>query len=178
MLKPGGHFLVLFCIEYGSLIISDVAGLAAYMFTKSIPRSWRVSEALEYGLVGVNEGLISTEVRKRQTELLLNSLFSVLQRIDIYISHNFQVAPFGGVKQSGLGREGSKYGMDDYLEVGIQIRKLPLTSIIDAHLLYRGADQVCMHGQPELMLDVDLYWCLNHGAGALSGLGLEYGKGC
>jgi hypothetical protein len=87
MLKPGGHFLVLFCIEYGSLIISDVAGLAAYMFTKSIPRSWRVSEALEYGLVGVNEGLISTEVRKRQTELLLNSLFSVLQRIDIYIFH-------------------------------------------------------------------------------------------
>ncbi|XP_020269423.1 succinate-semialdehyde dehydrogenase, mitochondrial [Asparagus officinalis] len=64
------------------------AGLAAYIFTKSIPRSWRVSEALEYGLVGVNEGLISTEV-----------------------------APFGGVKQSGLGREGSKYGMDEFLEV-------------------------------------------------------------
>ncbi|KAJ4758337.1 Aldehyde dehydrogenase [Rhynchospora pubera] len=64
------------------------AGLAAYVFTKSIPRSWRVSEALEYGLVGVNEGIISTEV-----------------------------APFGGVKQSGLGREGSKYGMDEYLEV-------------------------------------------------------------
>ncbi|CAM0946574.1 unnamed protein product [Alopecurus aequalis] len=64
------------------------AGLAAYIFTKSIQRSWRVSEALEYGLVGVNEGLISTEV-----------------------------APFGGVKQSGLGREGSKYGMDDYLEI-------------------------------------------------------------
>jgi succinate-semialdehyde dehydrogenase len=64
------------------------AGLAAYIFTKSIPRSWRVSEALEYGLVGVNEGIISTEV-----------------------------APFGGVKQSGLGREGSKYGMDEYLEV-------------------------------------------------------------
>ncbi|MQL90470.1 hypothetical protein Taro_023060 [Colocasia esculenta] len=54
----------------------------------SIPRSWRVSEALEYGLVGVNEGIISTEV-----------------------------APFGGFKQSGLGREGSKYGMDEYLEV-------------------------------------------------------------
>ncbi|KAH7654580.1 Succinate semialdehyde dehydrogenase protein [Dioscorea alata] len=64
------------------------AGLAAYIFTKSIPRSWRVSEALEYGLVGVNEGIISTEV-----------------------------APFGGVKQSGLGREGSKYGMDEYLEL-------------------------------------------------------------
>ncbi|KAL0443113.1 UNVERIFIED_CONTAM: Succinate-semialdehyde dehydrogenase, mitochondrial [Sesamum latifolium] len=64
------------------------AGLAAYFFTSSIKRSWRVSEALEYGLVGVNEGLISTEV-----------------------------APFGGVKQSGLGREGSKYGMDEYLEL-------------------------------------------------------------
>lgn len=64
------------------------AGLAAYIFTKSIPRSWRVSEALEYGLVGVNEGIISTEV-----------------------------APFGGFKQSGLGREGSKYGIDDYLEI-------------------------------------------------------------
>ncbi|URE03059.1 Aldehyde dehydrogenase family [Musa troglodytarum] len=64
------------------------AGLAAYIFTTSMPRSWRVSEALEYGLVGVNEGLISTEV-----------------------------APFGGFKQSGLGREGSKYGMDEYLEI-------------------------------------------------------------
>ncbi|XP_020573294.1 succinate-semialdehyde dehydrogenase, mitochondrial [Phalaenopsis equestris] len=64
------------------------AGLAAYLFTQSIPRSWRVSEALEYGLVGINEGLISTEV-----------------------------APFGGVKQSGLGREGSKYGIDEYLEI-------------------------------------------------------------
>ncbi|KAF5206465.1 Succinate-semialdehyde dehydrogenase protein [Thalictrum thalictroides] len=64
------------------------AGLAAYVFTTNVQRSWRVSEALEYGLVGVNEGLISTEV-----------------------------APFGGVKQSGLGREGSKYGMDEYLEV-------------------------------------------------------------
>lgn len=64
------------------------AGLAAYLFTTNIQRSWRVSEALEYGLVGVNEGIISTEV-----------------------------APFGGVKQSGLGREGSKYGIDEYLEL-------------------------------------------------------------
>jgi succinate-semialdehyde dehydrogenase len=64
------------------------AGLAAYMFTTNIQRSWRVSEALEYGIVGINEGLVSTEV-----------------------------APFGGVKQSGLGREGSKYGIDDYLEI-------------------------------------------------------------
>ncbi|KAI3959756.1 hypothetical protein MKW98_018856 [Papaver atlanticum] len=64
------------------------AGRAAYVFTTNVQRSWRVSEALEYGIVGVNEGIISTEV-----------------------------APFGGVKQSGLGREGSKYGMDEYLEV-------------------------------------------------------------
>ncbi|GLT77275.1 hypothetical protein SLA2020_488770 [Shorea laevis] len=64
------------------------AGLAAYIFTNNVQRTWRVSEALEYGIVGVNEGLISTEV-----------------------------APFGGVKQSGLGREGSKYGIDEYLEL-------------------------------------------------------------
>uniref|UniRef100_A0A803N331 Succinate-semialdehyde dehydrogenase, mitochondrial n=1 Tax=Chenopodium quinoa TaxID=63459 RepID=A0A803N331_CHEQI len=64
------------------------AGLAAYLFTTNIQRSWRVSEALEYGIVGVNEGLVSTEV-----------------------------APFGGFKQSGIGREGSKYGMDEYVEV-------------------------------------------------------------
>ncbi|KAJ9673123.1 hypothetical protein PVL29_026413 [Vitis rotundifolia] len=64
------------------------AGLAAYVFTENVQRMWRVSEALEYGLVGVNEGLVSTEV-----------------------------APFGGVKESGLGREGSKYGMDEFLEM-------------------------------------------------------------
>ncbi|PKA56073.1 Succinate-semialdehyde dehydrogenase, mitochondrial [Apostasia shenzhenica] len=64
------------------------AGLAAYIFTQSISRSWRVSEALEYGIVGVNEGLISTEV-----------------------------APFGGFKESGLGREGSKYGIQEFVEL-------------------------------------------------------------
>ncbi|KAJ7949012.1 Aldehyde dehydrogenase [Quillaja saponaria] len=64
------------------------AGLGSYIFTDNVQRSWHVAEALEYGIVGVNEGLISTEV-----------------------------APFGGFKQSGLGREGSKYGMDDYLEI-------------------------------------------------------------
>lgn len=62
-------------------------GLASYVYTSDLGRAWRVSEALEYGMVGVNEGLISTEV-----------------------------APFGGIKQSGLGREGSKYGIDDYIE--------------------------------------------------------------
>ncbi|WP_114836022.1 NADP-dependent succinate-semialdehyde dehydrogenase (plasmid) [Agrobacterium tumefaciens] len=63
-------------------------GLAAYFYGRDIARVWRVAEALEYGIVGINEGLISTEV-----------------------------APFGGVKESGNGREGSKYGMDDYLEI-------------------------------------------------------------
>ena len=63
-------------------------GLAAYFYTKDVARAWRVAEALEYGMVGVNTGLISNEV-----------------------------APFGGMKQSGLGREGSKYGIEEYLEV-------------------------------------------------------------
>ena len=63
-------------------------GLAAYFYTRDSARTWRVSRALEYGIVGVNEGIISTEV-----------------------------APFGGVKESGLGREGSKYGIEDFLEI-------------------------------------------------------------
>ncbi len=63
-------------------------GLAAYFYTRDLARSWRVAEALEYGIVGLNTGLISTEV-----------------------------APFGGVKESGLGREGSKYGIDEFLEI-------------------------------------------------------------
>jgi succinate-semialdehyde dehydrogenase/glutarate-semialdehyde dehydrogenase len=63
-------------------------GLAAYFFSRSVARCWRVGEALEYGMVGINTGLISNEV-----------------------------APFGGVKQSGIGREGSKYGIEDYLEI-------------------------------------------------------------
>ena len=63
-------------------------GLAAYFYTRDLGRAWRVSEALEYGMVGVNSGIISTAV-----------------------------APFGGVKQSGLGREGARYGIDEYLEI-------------------------------------------------------------
>ncbi|OZG74428.1 succinate-semialdehyde dehydrogenase (NADP(+)) [Hahella sp. CCB-MM4] len=63
-------------------------GLAAYFYTRDMGRIWRVSEALEYGMIGINEGIISTEV-----------------------------APFGGVKESGLGREGSKYGIDEYVEI-------------------------------------------------------------
>ncbi|GGA10213.1 NAD-dependent succinate-semialdehyde dehydrogenase [Dyella caseinilytica] len=63
-------------------------GLSAYFYTRDMARTWRVASALESGMVGINEGIISTEV-----------------------------APFGGVKQSGLGREGSKYGIDEYVEL-------------------------------------------------------------
>ncbi len=63
-------------------------GLASYFYSRDIGRVWRVAEGLEYGIVGINEGLISNEM-----------------------------APFGGVKESGQGREGSKYGLDDYLEI-------------------------------------------------------------
>jgi succinate-semialdehyde dehydrogenase/glutarate-semialdehyde dehydrogenase len=71
-----------------SLANATEFGLAAYFFTRDLARAWRVSEALEYGLVGINTGLVSTAV-----------------------------APFGGVKQSGLGREGSRYGIEEYLEI-------------------------------------------------------------
>ncbi|MFC7048068.1 NAD-dependent succinate-semialdehyde dehydrogenase [Emcibacter nanhaiensis] len=63
-------------------------GLASYFYARDMGRVWRVSEALEYGMVGINEGIISNEA-----------------------------APFGGVKESGIGREGSRYGLDDYLEL-------------------------------------------------------------
>jgi succinate-semialdehyde dehydrogenase/glutarate-semialdehyde dehydrogenase len=63
-------------------------GLAAYFYTRDMGRMWRISEGLEYGMVGINTGIISTTV-----------------------------APFGGVKQSGIGREGSKYGIEEYLEI-------------------------------------------------------------
>jgi succinate-semialdehyde dehydrogenase/glutarate-semialdehyde dehydrogenase len=63
-------------------------GLAAYFYSRDIARVWRVAEALDYGMVGINSGLISNEV-----------------------------APFGGVKQSGLGREGSRHGIEEYLEI-------------------------------------------------------------
>ena len=63
-------------------------GLASYFYTKDLARTWKITEALEYGIVGVNEGLISSEV-----------------------------VPFGGVKYSGQGREGSKYGLDAYVDI-------------------------------------------------------------
>jgi succinate-semialdehyde dehydrogenase/glutarate-semialdehyde dehydrogenase len=63
-------------------------GLASYFYSRDVKRVWRVAEALESGIVGINEGIISTEV-----------------------------APFGGVKESGIGREGSKYGLEEYMEI-------------------------------------------------------------
>lgn len=63
-------------------------GLACYVYARDIGRVWRMSQALEYGMVGVNVGVLATEV-----------------------------APFGGVKASGLGREGSRHGIEDYVEV-------------------------------------------------------------
>ena len=74
--------------EVITLANSSQFGLASYFYSRDIGRVWKVAEALEYGMVGVNTGLISNEV-----------------------------APFGGIKQSGLGREGSVYGMDEYLEM-------------------------------------------------------------
>ena len=75
--------------EEGVSMANDTEfGLASYFYARDLGRVWRVSEALESGIVGVNTGIISTEV-----------------------------APFGGVKESGVGREGSRYGVDDFLEI-------------------------------------------------------------
>jgi succinate-semialdehyde dehydrogenase/glutarate-semialdehyde dehydrogenase len=63
-------------------------GLASYFYARDVGRIWRVAEALDFGIVGINEGIVSNET-----------------------------APFGGIKASGNGREGSKYGLDDYLEI-------------------------------------------------------------
>lgn len=82
--------LIKFDTEQEAIAIANdtEVGLASYIYTRDIGRVWRVSEALEYGMVGINEGIISNEM-----------------------------APFGGVKESGMGREGSKYGLEDYLEI-------------------------------------------------------------
>ncbi|MBX3483414.1 MAG: NAD-dependent succinate-semialdehyde dehydrogenase [Phenylobacterium sp.] len=82
--------LVRFSTEAEAVALANdtPAGLAAYVFTRDVGRAWRVGEALEYGMVGVNTGSISTEV-----------------------------APFGGIKESGVGREGSRHGLDEYLEL-------------------------------------------------------------
>jgi len=82
--------LVRFSTEAEALALANdtPAGLAAYVFTRDLGRAWRMGEGLEYGMVGVNTGLISTEV-----------------------------APFGGIKESGVGREGSRHGLDEYLEL-------------------------------------------------------------
>lgn len=82
--------LMRFNTEEEALALANATpyGLAAYFFTQDLRRSWRFGEALEFGMIGLNTGLISMDV-----------------------------APFGGIKQSGLGREGSKYGLDEFLEV-------------------------------------------------------------
>ncbi|WP_411379218.1 NAD-dependent succinate-semialdehyde dehydrogenase [Pseudomonas sp. MPB26] len=82
--------LMRFTDEAQALALANATpyGLGAYYFTQDLQRSWRFGEALEFGMVGLNTGIISMEI-----------------------------APFGGIKQSGLGREGSKYGLDEYLEV-------------------------------------------------------------
>ena len=74
--------------EVINLANNTIFGLASYFYSQNVSRCWKVAEELEYGMVGINEGLISTEV-----------------------------APFGGIKFSGIGREGSKYGIEDYLDV-------------------------------------------------------------
>ncbi len=74
--------------EVIELANDSIHGLASYFYTRDVSRVWKVAEALEYGIVGVNTGIFSTEA-----------------------------APFGGVKQSGIGREGSRHGIDDYLEM-------------------------------------------------------------
>jgi succinate-semialdehyde dehydrogenase / glutarate-semialdehyde dehydrogenase len=71
-------------------------GLAAYIYTRDLGRTWRIAEALEYGIIGINSGIISTEI-----------------------------APFGGMKQSGIGREGSKYGIEEFVEVKYLCMALP-----------------------------------------------------
>ncbi|MDY0006956.1 MAG: aldehyde dehydrogenase family protein, partial [Spongiibacteraceae bacterium] len=82
--------LVKFTTEAEAIALANDTefGLAAYFYGRDIGRVWRVAEALEYGIVGINAGMISNEM-----------------------------APFGGVKESGQGREGSRYGLDDYLDI-------------------------------------------------------------
>lgn len=86
-----GPVVPLFCFETEEQAIAlannTIYGLAAYFYSRDIGRVWRVAAALEYGMVGINEGMVSTEV-----------------------------APFGGIKQSGIGREGSYHGIEEYLE--------------------------------------------------------------
>lgn len=87
-----GPLAPIFCFDDEDDVVAQANdtefGLASYFYARDMARVWRVAEALEYGMVAVNTGILSTEV-----------------------------APFGGVKQSGLGREGSKYGIEDYLEM-------------------------------------------------------------
>jgi hypothetical protein len=92
-------------------------GLAAYFYGRDIGRIWRVAEALEYGIVGINTGLISTEV-----------------------------APFGGVKESGLGREGSKYGLEEFLEIKYPLLGRDLATLPS----FRSSLAAALKGRPTL----------------------------
>ncbi len=87
-----GPIVALIAFNSESEVISQANdtpfGLAAYVYTRDLGRAWRLGERLEYGMVGINDGALSNAA-----------------------------APFGGVKQSGMGREGSRYGLDDYLEI-------------------------------------------------------------
>ncbi|MEM7073312.1 MAG: aldehyde dehydrogenase family protein, partial [Pseudomonadota bacterium] len=82
--------LIRFTQEQDAIRIANATpyGLASYFFTRDLARSWRVAEALESGIVGVNSGIISSEI-----------------------------APFGGIKQSGIGREGARYGIEEWVEM-------------------------------------------------------------
>src|SRR5213075_2795952 len=81
-------------------------GLASYFYARDLGRVWRVAEALESGMVGVNTGLITTEVAAEGGDLGVNTGLITTE-----------VAPFGGVKESDLGREGSHHGMEEYVEI-------------------------------------------------------------
>ena len=85
-----GGFVGAFTTDAEAIAIANDTpfGLSAYFYSRDLGRTWRVAEALEYGIVGINTGFVSTEV-----------------------------APFGGMKESGIGREGSSYGVDDWVEL-------------------------------------------------------------
>jgi succinate-semialdehyde dehydrogenase/glutarate-semialdehyde dehydrogenase len=98
--------LVRFETEAEAIALANAsqAGLAAYVFTRDLSRSLRVCEALEYGMVGLNTGLISSAE-----------------------------APFGGVKESGIGREGSSYGLDEYLDVRLVCMQVDSGQVDSGH---------------------------------------------
>jgi Aldehyde dehydrogenase family len=102
--------------------------LAAYFYSRDIGRIWRVAEALEYGIVGINEGIISTEI-----------------------------APFGGMKESGIGREGSKYGIEEFLEVKyLCMGGIDRKSTTTARRRWCRADSFCEDNSAVALIDSGL----------------------